>query len=158
MITTTAHTINGRTVLDARIPVIDAATLDALVTDPDVSETREALRYRAIALARTRVGVLDDIDTTVIPDTLAGRATHDLRALVADGLRARGAHALVNPDASCGCTLRDLMPCGCPSPACKAACEITCHVCHATGYYPLDAKHSVCCVCEAPLVSKEDDA
>ena len=158
MITTTAHTINGRTVLDVRIPVINAATLDALVADPDVSETREALRYRAIALARTRVGVLEDIDTTVIPDTLAGRAACDLRALVTDGLRARGATGLVNPDASCGCTLRDLMPCGCPSPACKAALEITCPACHTTGYYALDAKRPVCCVCEAPLVSKEDDA
>lgn len=158
MITTTAHTINGRTVLDARIPVINAATLDALVADPDVSETREALRYRAIALARTRVGVLDDIDATVIPDTLAGRATCDLRALVADGLRARGATGLVNPDASCGCALHDLMPCGYPSPTCKAAFEITCPVCHATGYYPIDTKHHVCYACETPLVREEDDA
>ena len=158
MITTTAHTINGRTVLDARIPVISAATLDALVADPDVSETREALRYRAIALARTRVGVLDDIDTTVIPDTLAGRAACNLKALVADGLRARGAAGLVNPDASCGCALHDLMPCGCPSPACQAALEVPCPVCHTTGYYATDMKHPVCCSCKTPLARKEDDA
>lgn len=154
MIRTTIHGFPDRIVMDARIPIVTAKRLDALMADPCVTESRHVLRQRAIDAVRTHLEALNDLDEH-LDDIMTEGVDDTLPTVIARGLRSMGADGLISDDHTCACTIDKRMTCEGMQHHCRAAKYLTCPACHKTVLASL--AYPICPICSRLIDSKNEE-